>query len=58
MSGMSSEPAMKETSFAEMQEDDLPAVLDIYNHYIVTTTVTFDSDPISKKTLRTLWRYS
>jgi phosphinothricin acetyltransferase len=44
---------MKEITFTEMQEDDLPVVLDIYNHYIVTTTVMFDSDPISIKTLRT-----
>jgi len=53
MLAMSSEPAMKETTFTEMREDDLPAVLDIYNHYIVTATVTFDPGPISPKTLRT-----
>ena len=44
---------MKEITFTEMQEDDLPVVLNIYNHYIVTTTVMFDSDPISIKTLKT-----
>ena len=36
-----------------MQEKDLPVVLDIYNHYIVTTTATFDSGPIPMSTLRT-----
>jgi phosphinothricin acetyltransferase len=43
---------MKKTSFRSMQEDDLPLVLDIYNHYIATTTVTFDPSPISIETLR------
>ena len=52
MSGMSSEPTMKETTFTEMQEDDLPAILDIYNHYIATTAVTFDSEPISMGTFQ------
>lgn len=29
------------------QEEDLPRVLDIYNHYVVTSTVTFDECPLS-----------
>jgi L-amino acid N-acyltransferase YncA/N-acetylglutamate synthase-like GNAT family acetyltransferase len=44
---------MREPIFADIQEEDLPVVLDIYNHYIVTTTVTFDPGPISMDTLRT-----
>jgi L-amino acid N-acyltransferase YncA len=44
---------MKETTFTEMQEDDLPTVLDIYNHYIATTAVTFDPEPISMETFQT-----
>lgn len=44
---------MKETTFTDMQEEDLPVVLDIYNHYIMTTTATFDAGPISMETLRT-----
>ena len=36
-----------------MREDDLPVVLDIYNHYIVTTTVTFDPSPVSMETFLT-----
>ena len=50
---MSSEPAMKETTFTEMQEDDLPVVLDICNHYIATTTITFDTEPIPIETFQT-----
>ena len=38
---------MKETLFTEMQEADLPAVLGIYNHYISTTTATFDPGAVS-----------
>jgi len=44
---------MEETAFTDMQEEDLPVVLDIYNHYIATTTATFDPGPISIETLRT-----
>ena len=28
-------------------EDDLPALTDIYNHYIVTTPITFDLQPLT-----------
>ena len=44
---------MKKTTFRDMQEEDLPVVLAIYNHYVVTTTATFDPGPISMQTLRT-----
>ena len=44
---------MKEIIFKEMQEEDLPAVLDIYNHCIETTTATFDPEPILMETLKT-----
>src|SRR5437899_10213807 len=27
--------------------DDLPALTDIYNHYVVNTTITFDLDPFA-----------
>ncbi|WP_298494656.1 GNAT family N-acetyltransferase [uncultured Algibacter sp.] len=30
-----------------LQIDDAPALLDIYNYYVLNTTVTFDIDPIS-----------
>jgi len=36
-----------------MREEDLPVALDIYNHYIATTTATFDPGPISMETFRT-----
>lgn len=39
-------------TFREVREEDLPAALDIYNHYIVTTTATFHPRPISMETLR------
>jgi len=44
---------MKEIIFTEMQEDDLPVVLDIYNHYIATTTVTFDPESVPIETFQT-----
>jgi phosphinothricin acetyltransferase len=31
----------------EVRHDDLPRVLAIYNHYVATSTVTFDEDPMS-----------
>ena len=37
-----------------MQEADLPGVLELYNHYTVTTTATFHPAPISMETLREL----
>ena len=37
-----------------MQEEDLPIVLEIYNHYILTTTANFYTAPISVETFRTL----
>ncbi|MFA5865852.1 MAG: N-acetyltransferase family protein [Phycisphaerae bacterium] len=43
---------MKEINFKSIEEEDLPVVLDIYNHYILTTTVTFRLDPIPMETLR------
>ena len=43
---------MKKTTFTEIREQDLPAVLDIYNHYIATTTATFDPRPIAMETLK------
>ena len=44
---------MIETTFSDIREEDLPAVLDIYNHYIDTTTATFDAGSISMETFRT-----
>ena len=44
---------MIETTFSDIREEDLPAVLDIYNRYIDTTTATFDAGPISIETFRT-----
>jgi phosphinothricin acetyltransferase len=44
---------MNETTFRDAQPEDLPILLDIYNHYIATTTATFDPAPISIETFRT-----
>jgi L-amino acid N-acyltransferase YncA len=44
---------MEEISFKSVDEADLPAILDIYNHYIRTTTATFRLQPIPMETLRT-----
>jgi len=43
---------MRERLFTEMQEEDLATVLGIYNHYVSTTTVTFDPAPISVDAFR------
>lgn len=43
---------MKEIDFRTIEEKDLTIVLDIYNHYILTTTATFHLDPIPMEKLR------
>ena len=43
---------MKEISFKNVEEKDLPFVLEIYNQYILTTTATFHLEPISMEKLR------
>lgn len=44
---------MSDTTFNKVEERDLPIVLDIYNHYILTSTATFRPAPISMEALRT-----
>jgi phosphinothricin acetyltransferase len=36
---------MPDVAFRLAEESDLPALLDIYNHYVVHTPVTFDIEP-------------
>jgi phosphinothricin acetyltransferase len=36
---------MSDAIIRRAQSDDLPALLDIYNHYVVNTHVTFDLEP-------------
>ncbi|HXC54680.1 MAG TPA: GNAT family N-acetyltransferase [Rhizomicrobium sp.] len=45
---------MTEVTIRRVQQSDLAALLDIYNHYVVTTPITFDLEP---RTLaqRQLW---
>lgn len=43
---------MKETIFTQIQENDLTTALDIYNHYISTSTVTFDPGPVTMDTFK------
>lgn len=43
---------MPEISFEEMKEEYLGAVLDIYNYYIMNTTVTFHLQPLNKDEMR------
>lgn len=43
---------MQETTFSEMREEDMPVLLDIYNHYVANTTATFDPGPIPMDTFR------
>jgi L-amino acid N-acyltransferase YncA len=35
-----------------VQPDDFPQVLDIYNHYVATSTVTFDEQPLTLAALQ------
>jgi L-amino acid N-acyltransferase YncA len=44
---------MDEIRFKIVEEADLPVVLEIYNHYILTSTATFRPQPIPMETLRT-----
>jgi L-amino acid N-acyltransferase YncA len=43
---------MKEIGFKYIEEKDLPIILDIYNHYILTTTATFRLEPVSIESLK------
>lgn len=36
---------MTQLTFRKATKDDAPALVDIYNHYVETSTVTFDLDP-------------
>jgi L-amino acid N-acyltransferase YncA len=40
------------TEFLEAREDDLDTMLDIYNHYIITTTVLFDYEEVTPEEFR------
>lgn len=39
---------MIECSFREVQEEDLPCLLEIYNYYVVNTTATFHAKPLTE----------
>jgi L-amino acid N-acyltransferase YncA len=43
--------SMNQLSFQKAQENDLAAILEIYNFYIATTTATFDIGPIAESEL-------
>jgi phosphinothricin acetyltransferase len=36
---------MSDITIRRIEESDLPALLDIYNHYVVNTPITFDIEP-------------
>jgi L-amino acid N-acyltransferase YncA len=38
-------------------ERDVPDLLEIYNHYVANSTVTFDEDPLTLKELRSKFRH-
>jgi phosphinothricin acetyltransferase len=44
---------MNTITFKQAEAQDLPIILDLYNHYIRTSTATFRPAPISLETLRT-----
>jgi phosphinothricin acetyltransferase len=43
-------------SLREATERDVPDMLEIYNHYVANSTVTFDEDPLTLKEMRTKLR--
>ena len=44
---------MSQASFHEVQEKDWPGVLEIYNHYIATSTANFRLAPLDKEGIQT-----
>ena len=36
---------MSEVRIRRVEQADLPALLEIYNHYVATTPITFDIEP-------------
>jgi len=36
---------MSDVSIRRVEQSDLPALLDIYNHYVINTPITFDIEP-------------
>lgn len=45
---------MEQTNFKAAEEGDLTDILEVYNHYIITTTANFRSAPVSPETLRSI----
>ena len=45
-------PARDETRIRPAREADLPALVRIYNHYVATTHITFDTEPFSEAARR------
>ena len=45
-------------SIREAVEADIPDLREIYNHYVVNSTVTFDEEPQTLKELRTKFRHN
>lgn len=43
---------MKNTIFEEIKEENLMEVLQIYNYYVVNTTVTFHTKPLNIEVIR------
>ncbi|WP_251037609.1 GNAT family N-acetyltransferase [Paenibacillus albidus] len=41
-----------EVSFSEIREEHLPEVLDIYNYYVLNTTVSFHTEPLTLPAMR------
>jgi L-amino acid N-acyltransferase YncA len=52
-------PAEPEFAFTlrDATERDIPDMLEIYNHYVLNSTVTFDEDPLTLKELRAKFRH-
>jgi len=47
---------MQDVTIRPARPDDLPAINDIYNHYVVHSTATFDEEPMTESARRAWWQ--
>ncbi|QYR19146.1 GNAT family N-acetyltransferase [Paenibacillus sp. sptzw28] len=45
---------MNKITFVEIREDHIPDLLSIYNHYVLSSTITFNTEPLSELEMKNL----